>query len=753
MSNRLAKKLLLIGWDAADWKIAGPLVDKGWMPGLEYLINRGVMGNLATLNPILSPMLWNSIATGKTADKHGILGFMEPDPQTGGIRPVSSTSRKVKAIWNILTQKGFDAHVLGWFAGHPAEPIRGVSVSDLYPHAVAPLGKEWPLPSGAVYPDSLRNTFAELRMHPGEVQPVALLPFVPNAARIDQKKDLRLRAIAKVLTENLSIHNAATWILENRPWDFMAVYYNGIDHFCHGFMHFHPPCMEGIPEEMFEIYKDVVTGAYRLQDLLLVRMLELAGPDTTVLVVSDHGFHPDHLRPRSIPEEPAGPAVQHRRYGVICLKGPGIKQDERIYGANLLDITPTVLTLFGLPVGQDMDGRVLVQAFEEPPTVERIPSWETESGECGMHAADLRMDPAAAQAVLAQFVALGYIQPPSKNQETARAVATREANYNLARVYLDSFRPQAALPLLEELVKNDPAEFRFLEHLAKCYYWLRRNQDAKRILEDLIRNPPKPKRKRNGEAEGNSYSGTAALESAAETGMSEPGQEEEQEAILKAEDVRTEIGGDGVAQPAMPRASSPDAPPEISANGVPAEPQRSAPWADWLMGVICFEEGNLPEALDRLLRAEQADPRLPGLHLHIGNAYLRMRQPDDAERAFQKAVDIDGDSAEAHLGLAVVHIRKRRNEEAAEQALIAVGLQHFLPRGHYALGVSLARLAIYDRATLAFETVLTILPGSAAAHRWLVALYSRPDGNPALAAEHRRLGRELWKKKKAKVTQ
>ena len=30
-------------------------------------------------------------------------------------------------------------------------------------------------------------------------------------------------------------------------------------------------------------------------------------------------------------------------------------------------MTPTVLTLFGLPVGEDMDGRVLVQAFEETP--------------------------------------------------------------------------------------------------------------------------------------------------------------------------------------------------------------------------------------------------------------------------------------------------------------------------------------------------------------------------------------------------
>ena len=117
----LAKKVLLIGWDAADWKIINPLLDQGLMPTLDDFVNHGVIGNLATLRPILSPMLWNSIATGKRPDKHGILGFMEPDPQTGGVRPVTSTSRKVKALWNILTQRGYKTHVLGWFAGHPAD--------------------------------------------------------------------------------------------------------------------------------------------------------------------------------------------------------------------------------------------------------------------------------------------------------------------------------------------------------------------------------------------------------------------------------------------------------------------------------------------------------------------------------------------------------------------------------------------------------------------------------------------------------
>ena len=158
MAERLAKKLLLIGWDGADWKLISPLLDQGLMPTLEDLVNHGVMGNLGTLRPMLSPLVWNSIATGKRPDKHGILGFMEPDPNTGGIRPVTSTSRKVKALWNILTQRGLRTHVVGWFGGHPAEPINGVCVSPLYPHPVAPLDQPWPMPGGRIFRATTRSS-------------------------------------------------------------------------------------------------------------------------------------------------------------------------------------------------------------------------------------------------------------------------------------------------------------------------------------------------------------------------------------------------------------------------------------------------------------------------------------------------------------------------------------------------------------------------------------------------------------------
>ena len=626
MSERLANKVLLIGWDAADWKVINPLLDQGYLPSLDGLIEDGVMGNLATLRPILSPMLWNSVATGKLADKHGILGFIEPDPETGSVRPVSSLSRKTKAIWNILTQRGMRSHVLGWYAGHPAEPINGIYVSPVFALPTAPIDQPWPLPAGSVHPTSLRDVFAELRIHPKEITQQEILPFIPRAAEIDQEKDGHVASLARILAENCSIHNAATWILENEEWDFVAVYYNGIDHFCHAFMPYYPPRMEGADGTKFEIYKDVVAGAYRFHDMMLATLLELAGPDATVILASDHGFHSDHLRPRYLPKEQIGPAVWHRSMGVICMKGPHLHHDERINGATLLDITPTILTLFGLPVGEDMDGRVLTQAFQEPPTIETIPSWDTEPGDCGMHPAELRMAPQSDQAVLEQLVALGYVEPPDGNQAKAAEKAVRESKYNLAQVYLNSFRPLDAVPLLEQVVAEDPERIQYAVQLAQAYIAAKLPIDARRILEPLV------------------------------------------------------------------------------ARG-------SRAWADWLMGVLLYEEGKQEEALAHLLRAEKAEPRLPDLHVRIGNSYLRTRQWIDAERAFRKATEIDEDSPLAHLGLAIAFLNQRQYTRAAEHALLAVGLQHHLPLGHYYLGVALARMGETTRAIFAFETAVSILPG------------------------------------------
>ncbi len=184
----------MVGWDAADWRVIDPLIAQGKMPNLASFLNAGVRGNISTLYPALSPMLWTSIATGKRPYKHGIHGFAEPTPDGRGVRPITNLSRTTKAVWNILHQAGKTSNVVGWWPSHPAEPIRGAMVSNHYQQVRGRFGEPWPMAKGTVHPSRLAKPLEEFRLHPGELDASHLAPFVRRLNEIDQEKDHRWKA-------------------------------------------------------------------------------------------------------------------------------------------------------------------------------------------------------------------------------------------------------------------------------------------------------------------------------------------------------------------------------------------------------------------------------------------------------------------------------------------------------------------------------------------------------------------------------
>lgn len=473
-------KVLLLGWDAADWEVIQPLIDEGKMPALQFLIENGVSGNLATLEPVFSPMLWSSIATGKRADKHGVHGFTEPDYQNGGVRPVGTYSRTTAAIWNILNQESLKSNVVGWWPSHPAEKVNGTMVSNFFQRATHPQNEEWPIPPGSVYPKSLATKMASLRVHPGDLSENHLLPFVPLAAKIDQEKDKRLGSAAKILSEAATIHNIGTWLVENTEWDFTAIYFDNIDHFCHGFMKYHPPKLKGIKEKDFETYKQVVTAAYQYHDMMLGRILNLTDGQTTIMLVSDHGFESGKNRLLSLPKENGAPAYDHRAYGIFAAMGPNIKKDELVYGANLLDITPTLLSIFNLPIGKDMDGKPLLNIFEKEIKPKYIESWDNHV----KRKSEENVDSETAAEALQMMIELGYIEKPNEKSEVAFRRAKTENDFNLARVYLSSGRIELGLEILEKLYAEDK-KIKFGIRIALAYNSLKKYQQCIAIIDEL----------------------------------------------------------------------------------------------------------------------------------------------------------------------------------------------------------------------------------------------------------------------------
>ena len=662
------RKVLLVGWDSADWRIIDPLLQKGLMPVLASVIGRGSRGNLASLESMLSPIVWTSIATGKLPHKHGVLGFIEPIPAedsfstdwdhaAGGVRQVGSTTRQTKALWNILSEAGLHTHMLGWFASHPAEPIHGNCVSERFSLTAAePAPPEpWPLPAGTVTPASAAGWLQNLRIHPSEIEGDALLPFIPRAAELDQSNPVTARlltSLAVILAKAASLQAAATTILENEPWDFLGVYFQALDELGHHFMPWHPPVLPGVDPGEAALFGGVMEMAYQFHDMMLGQLLHLAGPDTTLVLVSDHGFESGAQRPGTIANDHATMAGWHRRYGIIAMAGPGLNAGERLYGSSVLDITPTILHLFGLPVGEDMDGKVLVGALQNPAPLTRRPTWDDPPrsappipNPAPPDPVDSRAAPnttaAEEQAVLDQLVALGYLEAPESSPTSLRDTARRELQYNRIGSLLEARDYPAAARHARELAAQCPEERRYQLKLIQTLLHSQLPHEAQQVLTTL----------------------------------------------------------------------------ETS----------TAPCAGThrLAAHLLLEQRNPAAAMARFELAAALGGPSPGLTEQIGWVLLRQRQWTAAEAHFREALSLDPDRPHSLAGLARALVRQDRDEAALEAALGAVGLLHFFPLAHFQLGAILSKMGDYARAIRSFEIGLTQQPGNPHALRYLSQLHRR----------------------------
>ncbi|MCX7696481.1 MAG: alkaline phosphatase family protein [Bacteroidales bacterium] len=477
-------KILLIGVDAADWKVLNPMIDEGLLPTFQKIIEEGTSGNIMTLDPPLSPMLWTSIVTGKRADKHGILGFLELDPISASVRNISSGSRKTRTIWNILHYAGYRQVVVNWWPSHPVEPIRGYMVSHHFNTPIMRPGELWKVPAHSVHPREMVAELSSLRIHPAELSDQHILPFIPMAHKVNQEETNSIDALAKIIAENSTTHAIATYLMDKEPWDFVAIYFDLIDHLGHGFMRFHPPRHPSVRIEDFEIYKDVIRSGYRFFDMMLEQYLKRVDNNTLLVIVSDHGMYSDILRPMRLPKFKAAPALEHRALGMVCFYGKGIKRDERVYGATLLDIAPTLLAYAGIPIGKDMDGRVLMEIFEHPPRVDYIDSWDQVAGDFAELPEHFRWTDENPIEAIEQLVALGYIEKPDEDAIKARKKIWIENQFNLARVYISKFEYDKAKQILEELVKDELATIDIHLTLFQVYLSIDPNK-ANDILERI----------------------------------------------------------------------------------------------------------------------------------------------------------------------------------------------------------------------------------------------------------------------------
>lgn len=416
-------RVALLGLDGADWQVIDPLIERGELPNLARLKAGGAWGNIKSMTPMLSPLLWTSVATGVSPDRHGIIDFLVRDESTGKQVPVSSHRRKVKALWNIYSDAGRESAFIAWWASWPAEEVLGHLVSDRVAYSLFGYESSAADLQGATYPPSYFEHIRPRLTDDSDITLEELQRFAPidQAMFKDQRAQLSsertairlpVNQLAKILSSSRSYQTIALDILSRGQPDLFALYYQGIDEIGHRFAHYMPPKMEMVSDEEFQLYRGVVEEYYRYQDRQLGQVLDKLAPDTTVIVLSDHGFENGSSRPKDAPpyiEE--RPGMWHRRYGIVIFSGPDIRPG-RLDTTSLLDIAPTILYLAGLPVAQDMEGRVVREAItgrflDEHPR-RTLASYERIGQPLHRDGAELA-NSSVDQAMIEQLQALGYV--------------------------------------------------------------------------------------------------------------------------------------------------------------------------------------------------------------------------------------------------------------------------------------------------------------------------------------------------------
>jgi predicted AlkP superfamily phosphohydrolase/phosphomutase len=277
-------RVLLIGWDGADWRILDPLLERGDLPNLRALIERGQKDVLRSTVPTHSWAAWPSFLTGVDPADHGVYDILETVPGTHKQYPVTYRSIKERTFVEDLSAAG----KFGVYADvplmFPPPDINGMSLAG----GVLPKGRTYSQP--ADLPETLEN---------------AGVPWVINGM---SWTTFRNRPEA-YLTEALDITGkrirATEWLMDNSDWDLMASVWVSVDRTQHALSNYVAPDHPDTARNETTAIGAQVRDVYKQLDDAIGSFVSRARPDDLILFISDHGFqsvtrtiHMDHLLKR-----------------------------------------------------------------------------------------------------------------------------------------------------------------------------------------------------------------------------------------------------------------------------------------------------------------------------------------------------------------------------------------------------------------------------------------------------------------------
>ena len=672
-------RVLLIGIDGADLAIVDRLIGQGKLPTFARLEREGAFGLLRSQEPLLSPIVWTTIATGRAPQDHGVLDFVEID-RDGNPTPITSTRRRVPALWNIAGDFGKTSGFIGWYASYPAEHVSGFMVSDrLAFHQVRSARATAGATSPAALAEDLRKKFGEPA--PDVAATRSRFLSSPDAV-LSADGSRRLAELAKIYATSEFYRRIVPDLQRRDRPDLLAVYFEGIDACGHLFMEDAPPRRPGISDEDFRAFSGTVDKYYEYQDEVLADLLRLEGPETSALIVSDHGFKTGPTRPETSGRADTGLApLWHRLHGVVFVHGAGVRRG-RIENATIFDVAPTTLSLLHVPLSRELPGHPIAAAFAPaaapaPRMVDRYPALPKRDsapqgapdleavqklralgylsgGGSTAHDADGR--------TAASYLNEGMVRLEAKDIDGAlraygHAVELDPRNANAmssaAAVYIRRREYERAAPLLDRALAADPRNVG--AHLQKASWFLEQGRldEAARELDtaqQLDSRLPRVHllRARLDEARNRP---DAALEELGAARQLTDSDEMIAEILVLSAQIRTETGRFGEAEADLRQAG----------HLVPAAELEGA-WGDYY-----YARRDGPAAAERFRRALERYPESSSLERKLGETLGVMRQWPESEQAFSRAIEkakTDEERESAYGDLSLLYQKQGREPDA-----------------------------------------------------------------------------------------